>query len=181
MPPVPVRRSAAQKATAIAMTKAVISEDLPTLKRHIDNEDDLELAEGSGWTPLILAAWYGQLDMLTLLLDAGASLAAVDKNEWSSYHHACYGGHTSCAELLIEKGVDVAAVSSEGKTGRTMAIAENHEKLIEMLIEQGVPERDAPADPEPGTGGSARSSKKRKQLADKGPVGPKRPLSAYMF
>lgn len=182
MPPAVVRRSAAQKALAMAMAKAVISENLPALRRHIDNEEDLELAEGSGWTPLILAAWYGQLDMLRLLLDAGASMAAIDRNDWSAYHHACYGGHTRCTELLIEKGVDVAAIQSDGKTGRDMAIAEKHEKLVEMLVEQGVPDRDAPAEGTmPASGAGASSAKKRKQLADKGLVGPKRPLSAYMF
>jgi hypothetical protein len=179
---VPARQSGLQKALAQSMTKAVISEDYATLKRHVDAEADLELSEGSGWTPLILAAWYGQLDMLKLLLDAGASVAAADRNGWTAYHHACFGGHTECVELLVEKGADVAAVESDGKTGRDMAIQEKHEQLVEMLVEQGVPERDQPPDPPPqAQGDTGRAKKKRKKAEHDGPRGPKRALSAYMF
>ena len=50
---------------------------------------DLELCEGSGWTPLILAAWYGQHDMLKLLVDAGASVLASDRNDWTACASPC--------------------------------------------------------------------------------------------
>ena len=95
------RQSGVQKALAQAMARAVISEDYDALKSHVDADADLELAEGSGWTPLILAAWYGQIDMLKLLISAGASVLAADRNGWNAYHHACYGGHAECVELLL--------------------------------------------------------------------------------
>jgi ankyrin repeat protein len=175
------RQSGTQKALAQSMTKAVISEDYAALKRHVDAEDDLELCEGSGWTPLLLAAWYGQTDMLKLLIDAGASVLAMDRNGWNAYHHACFGGHIECVELLLENDVDVAALQSDGKTGRDMAISEKHEKLVEVLIEHGVPERDKPPEQPKATNGSSRAPKKRKRIEDDGPKGPKRALSAYMF
>lgn len=178
---VPRRQSAVQKALAQAMTKAVISEDFEALKRHVEADVDLELSEGSGWTPLILAAWYGQLEMLKLLIDAGASVKAADRNGWNAYHHACYGGHADCVELLLEHDVDVAAVQSDGKTGRDMAISEKHEKLVELLVEHGVPERDKPPEPPEGSNGTARAPKKRRRAEEEGRKGPKRALSAYMF
>lgn len=174
------RQLGSQRAAARAMATAVISEDYAGLKRQVDADADLELAEGSGWTPLILAAWYGQVDMLKLLVDAGASVLAADRNGWNAYHHACYGGHADCVELLLQNGVDVAAVQSDGKTGRDLAISEKHDKLVEMLVEQGVPERDKPLElPEAKNGKARRAAKKRTK--DAGPKGPKRALSAYMF
>jgi ankyrin repeat protein len=176
------RQSGPQKALAQSMAKAVISEDYAALKRHVDADADLELCEGSGWTPLILAAWYGQVDMLKLLIDAGASVQALDRNSWNAYHHACFGGHIECVELLLEHDVDVAALQSDGKTGRDMAISEKHERLVEVLIERGVPERDKPPEPPAeATNSTARAPKKRKRIEDDSPKGPKRALSAYMF
>ena len=178
---VPQRTTASQKALAGQMTKAVISEDLAALKRHVDAGVDLELAEGSGWTPLILAAWYGQGEMVRLLLGAGAKVEAKDRNDWTAYHHGCWAGHTDCVSQLVEAGADVAAVTSEGKTGRDMAVAEQHATLRAKLEELKVHERDAPPEPPPKPAAARRPPRKRARPAGAGPPGPKRALSAYMY
>ncbi|KAL0084112.1 hypothetical protein F4703DRAFT_1612562 [Phycomyces blakesleeanus] len=47
----------------------------------------------NGWTPLIVAAIEGHVDITENLLDAGADKAAKDLNGWHAYEHAMFRGH----------------------------------------------------------------------------------------
>ena len=47
----------------------------------------------AGRTALMFAAKYGQLDLLTFLLDAGASVSVRMKDDSSAFDWAVLGGH----------------------------------------------------------------------------------------
>ena len=84
---------------------AAINGDIAALRECWDGGwvQNLELAEGSGWTALILASWYGHSDCVSTLLDWGAQIDASDSDSWTAYHHACFADHASCAALLVGK------------------------------------------------------------------------------
>jgi ankyrin repeat protein len=71
-----------------------------------------------GWTPLHLAAFFGNLDAARLLLDAGADVHAVSRNNLANtpLHAATAGKHRELALLLIEKGANPRAVDTGGYT-----------------------------------------------------------------
>jgi ankyrin repeat protein len=71
-----------------------------------------------GWTPLHLAAFFGNLDAARLLLDAGADVHAVSRNNLANtpLHAATAGKHCELALLLIEKGANPRAVDTGGYT-----------------------------------------------------------------
>jgi uncharacterized protein len=71
-----------------------------------------------GWTPLHLAAFFGNLDAARLLLDAGADVHAVSRNSLANtpLHAATAGKHSELALLLIEKGANPRAVDTGGYT-----------------------------------------------------------------
>ena len=62
-----------------------------------------------GWTPLHLAAFFGETESGRLLLDAGANVQAISANSLRNtpLHAATAGGHAESALLLIERGADV--------------------------------------------------------------------------
>jgi ankyrin repeat protein len=72
-------------------------------------------------TPLIHAAFQGTLEMVALLLDAGADIHAKDKNGWRALHAAASVGKASIVALLISKGAKRKKRDKNGNTAETLA------------------------------------------------------------
>lgn len=62
----------------------------------------------SGWTPLFHAASEGHSACVRVLLDAHASLTAVDETGKTPLHYAAWQGHIDCVNLLIDAGAAAA-------------------------------------------------------------------------
>ena len=93
-----------------------------------------------GWTPLHLAAFFGQLEVARVLLDAGASVAAVSQNGLANtpLHAAAAGKHEDLALLLLLRGADPDLEDAGGFTGGQIA-AENglHRVVAEIRNRHG--------------------------------------------
>ena len=55
---------------------------------------------GDGWTPLHLAAMFGKVDVIQILLDAGADPYARDHNEKDAVDIARQFNHFQIADML---------------------------------------------------------------------------------
>jgi ankyrin repeat protein len=88
-----------------------------------------------GWTPLHLAAFFGNLDAARLLLDAGADVHAVSRNSLANtpLHAATAGKHGEVALLLIERGADGQAVDSGGYTPLQIATQNHLSDVVKKL------------------------------------------------
>ena len=61
----------------------------------------LEVADAShGWTPLFAACIAGHLQVVKILLNAGAALGKCDRRGWTEKEYTVYHGHMHIAELL---------------------------------------------------------------------------------
>lgn len=82
-----------------------------------------------GWTPLHLAAFFGQLEAARLLLDAGAKLDAVSRNSLANtpLHAAAAGKHPAVATLLLHRGANPHAVDAGGFTPLRIAVENGFE------------------------------------------------------
>ncbi|GAA5919098.1 hypothetical protein JCM1841_005623 [Sporobolomyces salmonicolor] len=69
----------------------------------------LENRDGVGNTALMGAATSGSLEIVTLLIGAGADVTAVNNKGMTALHYAASKGHVSIGRLLISKGADVNA------------------------------------------------------------------------
>lgn len=81
---------------------AAISGVGTAIKLHIRRGDDLNGRDGSGATPLILAAAKRKKDAVRLLLEAGANPAIPDANGMDALAHAIKGGCHETVALLTE-------------------------------------------------------------------------------
>lgn len=92
-----------------------------------------------GWTPLHLAAHFGQVEAARILLDSGADLAARSQNRNGNtpLHAALAGRQTEAARLLIERGADVTAADAQGWTPLHLAAHSGDLPIVEMLLERG--------------------------------------------
>ena len=92
-----------------------------------------------GWTPLHLAAFFGQRETSERLLAAGAQIAAVSRNTLTNtpLHAAVAGGHTDVALLLIDHGAAVDAKDSGGHTPMHIAAEAGNIRIVEALLARG--------------------------------------------
>lgn len=59
----------------------------------------LEKADKDNFTPLLIAASFGHVETLKVLLELGANVFAVDKNEKTAMHWACEEDHLDVLQV----------------------------------------------------------------------------------
>lgn len=109
------------------------------LGNALRSPDAVDSYSYDGWTPLHLAAFFGQLEAARLLLDRGASVSPVSKNSLRNtpLHAACAGGHGAIALLLIERGADVNAGDAGAHTPLHIAAENGLAAVVKALVERG--------------------------------------------
>jgi ankyrin repeat protein len=69
---------------------------------------------GEPW-PLHRAAEHGRVEIMTMLLDAGADINAVDENHRTACHIAILNNQFDALKLLVERGANLGVVDSNGR------------------------------------------------------------------
>ena len=75
----------------------------------VEQGADMEMADGGGWTPLIMASNSGHLEMVRYLLEQGADRDKADISGRTSLHRSAVDGHLEVAKLLMVYGADLNA------------------------------------------------------------------------
>jgi len=89
-----------------------------------------------GDSALILAAWYGHLDIAKLLLDVNADVDIANCDGNTALNCAAYRGHHQMVELLLIEGSEVDVQDNvTGKTALIKASYGGHTKVVTMLLE----------------------------------------------
>jgi uncharacterized protein len=121
--------------------QAATDGDAPALRAALDAAPDQARAFNTdGWTALHLAAHYGQLAAVRLLLDRGAQVGAVSRNAMANHPlHAGLAGQrdSETARALIEAGADVNGRGASGITPLHLAASRGDVGLIAMLLQAG--------------------------------------------
>jgi ankyrin repeat protein len=92
-----------------------------------------------GWTPLHLAAFFGQRAAVERLLAAGADINAVSRNALRNtpLHAAVAGGHVEVSLLLINAAADVNVADAGGHTPFHIAAEAGYVPVARALFERG--------------------------------------------
>jgi uncharacterized protein len=89
-------------------------------------------------TPLMYAAREGHVETARLLLDAGASVKDVDKNDITPLFMAISNNHIDMARFLMERGADIHAKDWYGRTPLFAAIEMRNVDLHYVTFEHMV-------------------------------------------
>ncbi|KAJ5533895.1 hypothetical protein N7527_000149 [Penicillium freii] len=84
---------------------------------------------------IIVAAGYGQLDLVTALLEGGADPNTVDEIGTSPLHNAAKGGHWHIARLLLEKNASPRIEDGNRATPLRLAVKAGHQEIVRLLLE----------------------------------------------
>jgi len=87
--------------------------------------------------PIHSAAWAGQLKAVRWLVEHGADLTAINRQQWQPLHMALFNQHEAVVRWLIEQGAPVNAVTREGWTPLGLAITQGACNLIPLLRQAG--------------------------------------------
>ncbi|KAG2495137.1 hypothetical protein HYH03_006746 [Edaphochlamys debaryana] len=66
------------------------------------------------WTALHLAATYGYVKVVSVLLSAGANVEAADTGGFTPLEEAAFNGHVEVVRALLSAGADKAAGAVKG-------------------------------------------------------------------
>lgn len=108
----------------------------------------VDIRDDNGWTPLhwsidMAQAWGEPEQVVSLLLDAGASASAVDNSGFSVLMMACGRNNEAIVEQLIAGGANIAARSKAGTTALHEAAGCNFTEAILRLLKLGADPRQS--------------------------------------
>ena len=111
--------------------------DTSTIKAMIkENSDTVNCRNEGGFTPLIIAGYRGQLEVVKLLLKHKADVNAKS-GEGTVLMGACFKGNVELAALLIEYEANVNSSNDLGTTPLMYAILGQNIELIKLLLDNG--------------------------------------------
>lgn len=126
---------------------ALILQDLWIIVEQTSIMRDLELdinqVDCAGFTPIIVAAGFGRLELVEFLKDAGAELAIEARDGGGALHYAL----RDSAALLIDGGMDVNTRDRYGNSPLHFAALNGSEHTVELLLS-----RNAEVDAQNNTG-----------------------------
>lgn len=124
-----------------SLVKHMRSRDL-VLKEYIDAQD------GDKWTPLYGAAYFGNQDIVGLLLDNDANPDLPDGEGGTALQRASSEGYKDIVKLLLDKKADPELSDFNGQTALQFASAKGYTEIVESLLEvmmKGSPKIDEAA------------------------------------
>jgi ankyrin repeat protein len=118
---------------------AAMRGDRVEMQRLLSSGAEVNLPQGDGMTALHWAAENGDVEMVRMLIDAGANTEAVTRiGDYTPLHVASEGGHGEAVRALLEAGADVDARRAfAGTTALHLAAAAGSVSSIEALVSFG--------------------------------------------
>ncbi|KAL9068741.1 MAG: hypothetical protein Q9157_006403 [Trypethelium eluteriae] len=105
-----------------------------------DTRVEINIRAKGGQTPAVLAAMFGNAEVLQALIQAGADIEKEDSDGWVPLETALRRRHTKAAEVLIKAGANLYLRQDKG--GRdtalhvTVADGVNGDSLVEWFIDK---------------------------------------------
>jgi ankyrin repeat protein len=129
------------------LLSAVSEGDIAWAKRLLRSGVDADARAREGYyTPMHIAAWKGDGEMVAMLLTHGASVDAVSIPEGQSpLHLAVYQGHKEIVDTLIQHGAYVDRPNHKQLTPLQIAGDRGHQEIMEVLEAKGA--HRIPGDP----------------------------------
>lgn len=99
---------------------------------------DINAYDDRGFTPLILAAYNGQLSTVDALMAQGADACRPDRDQGNTAQMGvAFKGEDAVAARLLKAGCDVNARNKAGQTALMMASLFNRTRQVDMLLAAG--------------------------------------------
>ncbi len=115
---------------------AVERNDLKQVKIWLNEGLDPEFQVAPLGSGLMIAAWYGKIEMMALFVEHGANPRRANKNGEQPLQLAAWNGHFEAAKWLLAHG---ALINRDGNYWSALhyAVFNGHQQLAEYLVANG--------------------------------------------
>ena len=123
-----------------ALFKAVENDDIKSVEDgFIFRGANPNMKNKKHFTPLMIASWRGNAEIIRILLEAGADVNKTGKYGNTPLICAINSGHKEIVRLLLRAGADVNKANSYGYGFTPLNLAVNFEytEIAEILIKEG--------------------------------------------
>jgi ankyrin repeat protein len=126
-----------------AFYQSIRNNDLSSL-RALVKENGANVSDARGQTPLMLAAAFGSVEAMQLLVDGGANVKAASNSGLTALHLGV--GDIRKVRLLVERGADIHATSQMGRTPLLVAAYTTGSfESVKFLLSRGADAKKADA------------------------------------
>lgn len=130
--------SVSPTATPQDLRSASLNGQLTSVRHALEQGVDVNAADESGNTPLMLAAYNGHTEVVRRLLETGADLRAQNTEGRTALMFAATGSFSETVEVLLEAGADPNVTGEvEGWSALMFAAAEGRPEVVRTLLEYG--------------------------------------------
>ncbi len=117
--------------------QAISTADVAEIKLHLDRQDiDVNKEDASHNTPLGVAVEGGRLEIVQLLVEAGANVATPSR-AGLPLTMAVIRGNTEVVKFLVDKGANVNTADAQGAIPLVAAAESGHLEIVEFLVAKG--------------------------------------------
>jgi ankyrin repeat protein len=110
--------------------------NIKRLKRYLEKNCVSEAKDLHGYTPLHLAAMYGNLEIINLLIPFNP-INVQNHLGYTPLHSAVTQCHLDVVELLMKEGADVSITSNDGWSCLHTASQLGYKDMVKLLIHHG--------------------------------------------
>lgn len=123
----------------MSLDEAIRAGDVAAARVAVGDSTDVDRRDADGFTPLMMAAGFGQTLMVELLLAAGADLLAVEPRMGATVlHKAAQSGNPDVICLLLDCGAFVDQQSPIlGNTPLMDAVLHKQAGAVQLLLDRG--------------------------------------------
>src|SRR5207248_364871 len=123
----------------LALLVAVETNDLAGAAESLGRGANPNKRTPLGYTPLMVAAALGEVQITDMLLAAGADVHVVDSRLGATpLHRAAQGGVIDCARLILDRGAFINLQSATvGHTPLVDAVWSKKPAMVKFLLERG--------------------------------------------
>ncbi|CAK9019884.1 unnamed protein product [Durusdinium trenchii] len=98
--------------------------------------------------PMFSAAALGYLEVVRMLLEAGAEKNAATQDGETALMAAARDGHLEVVQVLLEAGAEKNAATQDGETALMAAARDGHLEVVQVLLKAGADKNAATQDEE---------------------------------
>jgi ankyrin repeat protein len=124
----------AQSGTDGALLRAAGRGDRGAVERLLREGASVDVRDGQGRTPLLLATHGNHVAVARLLIAAGANVNAKDAIQDSPFLYAGADGRTEILKLTLAAGADLKSTNRYGGTALIPACHHGHVEAVKVLL-----------------------------------------------
>lgn len=110
--------------------------DLIAVNKILDSVD-IDFANNSGSTLLMLASMVGAVTIVELLCNKGAKLNLIDNDGWTALIRASRFDYPDVVNVLCKSGADINMASDRGMSALMLAALNGHIDVVKTLCKNG--------------------------------------------